>query len=343
MKKISILLLITFLLGCNAKQEVKAPKIQIKKFKIEDCSIRAITVLNDTSVAFAGSNGVFGIINNKGIISNLNKIKYDTIKPEFRTITSTTNDIFILSVANPALLYKIKNDSLVLVYKEVNKKVFYDSMHFFDDKNGIAMGDPTENCLSIITTNNAGNTWHKMPCSNLPKIEKGEAAFAASNTNIKIIKDKVWLATGGLKSRVFYSSDKGKTWEVSNTPIIQGEATTGIYTIDFYDENNGIIAGGNYTNKFEKSTNKAITTNGGKTWTAIATNLSPNYVSCIQYVPNSKGKKIIAVSTNGIFYSGNSGKKWEKLSNEGFYAIKFVNKNLAWLSGNNILAKMEIN
>jgi photosystem II stability/assembly factor-like uncharacterized protein len=216
-------------------------------------------------------------------------------------------------------------------------------MHFFDDNNGIAMGDPTDSCLSIITTSNGGNSWYKTPCSSLPKIKKGEAAFAASNTNLKIVKNNVWIVTGGLKSRVFYSSDKGKTWKVSNTPIIQGKTTTGIYSIDFYGENNGIIAGGDYTNKFGESVNKAITTDGGKTWTAIAANSFPYYVSCIQYIPNSKGKRIVAVSTNGIFYSGNSGKKWEKLSNEGFYAIKFVNKNTAWLSGNNILAKMEIN
>jgi photosystem II stability/assembly factor-like uncharacterized protein len=345
MKKIVTLLSFTLLIlfGCNSKQPLKKPKIQLKKFKIENCSIRAITVLNDTSLAFTGSNGVFGIINAKGEINTLKKIKFDSVKPEFRAIAATKNGIFVLSVGNPALLYKFKNDSLTLVYKEVNKKVFYDAMHFFDDNNGIAMGDPTDSCLSIITTSNGGNSWYKTPCSSLPKIKKGEAAFAASNTNLKIVKNNVWIVTGGLKSRVFYSSDKGKTWKVSNTPIIQGKTTTGIYSIDFYGENNGIIAGGDYTNKFGESVNKAITTDGGKTWTAIAANSFPYYVSCIQYIPNSKGKRIVAVSTNGIFYSGNSGKKWEKLSNEGFYAIKFVNKNTAWLSGNNILAKMEIN
>lgn len=343
MKKITLLSLLTliFLFRCS-KPQIKAPIVQITKFNIKDCSIRAITVLNDTSLAFTGSNGVFGIINNKGKISNLNKIKIDSIKPEFRAIASTKNAVFMLSVGNPALLYKFKNDSLTLVYKEVNEKVFYDSMKFFDANNGIAIGDPTENCISVIKTNDGGNTWYKIPCSDLPKIEDGEAAFAASNTNLKVVNNNVWIVTGGLKSHVFYSSDRGKTWKISNTPIIQGKNTTGIYSVDFFDENNGIIAGGDYTNKFGKSVNKAITTNGGKTWMAIAKNSPPNYVSCVQYIPNSKGKKIVAVSTNGIFYSANSGEKWEKLSKEGFYAIKFINKNTAWLSGNNVLAKMEI-
>jgi hypothetical protein len=344
MKKISpfLLFILIILFGCNNKTQIKTPKIQITNFKIDSCSIRAINVLSDSTLAFTGSNGIFGIINNKGEISTFKKITIDSIKPEFRSIASTKNAIFILSVENPALLYKFKNDSLTLVYKEINKKVFYDSMKFFDENNGIAIGDPTENCISLIETNDGGNSWNKVPCSNLPKMVEGEAAFAASNTNLKVLNNKAWIVTGGLKSRVFYSLDKGKTWEVSSTPIVSGKNTTGIYSVDFFDENHGIITGGDYTNKFGESVNKAITINGGKTWNIIAKNSPPNYVSCVQYVPKSKGEKIVAVSTNGIFYSANSGEKWEKLSKKGFYSIQFVNKNIAWLSGNNVIAKMEI-
>jgi len=342
MKRIFPFFILIILFGCNNKIQIKIPKVQITNFKIDSCSIRAINVLNDSTLAFTGSNGVFGIINNKGEISTFKKITMDSVKPEFRSIASTKNAVFILSVGNPALLYKFKNDSLTLVYKETNEKVFYDSMKFFDENNGIAIGDPTENCLSVIKTNDGGNSWHKVPCSALPKIAEGEAAFAASNTNLKVLNNKAWFVTGGLKSHVFYTSDKGKTWEVSSTPIVSGKNTTGIYSIDFFDENHGIIAGGDYTNKFGESVNKAITTNRGKTWNAIAKNSSPNYVSCVQYVPNSKGKKMVSVSTNGIFYSANSGEKWKKLSDKGFYSIQFVNHNTAWLSGNNVLAKMEI-
>ena len=89
------------------------------------------------------------------------------------------------------------------VYTEVNPKVFYDSMKFFDESHGIAMGDPTENCLSIILTNDGGNTWTKVPCEKLPPVVEGEAAFAASNTNIKVLGNTAWIVTGGTKARVF--------------------------------------------------------------------------------------------------------------------------------------------
>jgi len=66
-------------------------------------------------------------------------------------------------------------------------------------------------------------------------------------------------------------------------------------------------------------------------------------VSCVQYVPNTQGKEVFAVSDNGVFYSKNSGKNWEKVSDEAFHAIRFVNENIAWVSGNEVIAKITIN
>lgn len=84
-----------------------------------------------------------------------------------------------------------------LVYAEENEAVFYDAMTFWNNEEGIAMGDPTADCLSILTTRDGGKTWQKTPCDRLPKVKEGEAAFAASNTNIATVGDKTWIITGG--------------------------------------------------------------------------------------------------------------------------------------------------
>jgi photosystem II stability/assembly factor-like uncharacterized protein len=60
-------------------------------------------------------------------------------------------------------------------------------------------------------------------------------------------------------------------------------------------------------------------------------------------VPNTNGKEVFAVSDNGVFYSKSSGKTWNKVSDEPFHAIRFVNKNTAWVSGNEVIAKITIN
>jgi len=226
------------------------------------------------------------------------------------------------------------------VYVEEGPRVFYDSMAFWNENEGIAMGDPTEDCLSVILTNDGGNTWKKVSCDMLPKVEEGEAAFAASNSNLSVYKDHVWMVSGGKKARVFHSPDKGKTWEVYPTPIIQGKVMTGIYSVDFYDESLGVIFGGNWDDKAYNEGNKAITKDGGKTWKLISNGKGPGYRSSVRFVPGSKGKSIVAVGSPGISFSYDQGDTWTELSSEGFYAIEFVNDSVAFASGANKISKL---
>jgi len=318
--------------------------LKIETFEVKNTSIRAIKAIDRSTVYYAGSNGDVGHKTNNGVLWNQLYIKHqDSLTPHFRSLAYNGKDYFALSIANPALLYKISEGKSTLVYQENHEKVFYDAMTFFDDNiHGIAVGDPTENYPSVLLTDNAGETWTKLSCDNLPVFEEGEAFFAASNTNIKTIGSTVWIASGGKKARVLKSTDFGKTWEIYNTPIIQGDGPQGIYSIDFADENNGIIIGGNYAKPNENKANKAITTDGGKTWTLVADAQNPNYKSCVQYVPNTKGKEVVAVGKTGISFSNDGGKTWNDVSDEGFYAIDFVDENTAWLSGNEKIGKLDL-
>jgi len=213
-------------------------------------------------------------------------------------------------------------------------------MAFWNDEEGIAMGDPVDNCISIIITRDGGKTWKKISCEDLPIAAEGEAAFAASNSNIAIQGDKTWILSGGLRSRVFFSADKGASWEVFDTPIIQGTATQGGYSMDFYNENKGFIIGGDYTKPDENQANKAITKDGGKTWDLVAVGQEPGYKSSVRYVPGKNGEELIAVGFTGISYSKDAGKKWENLSSEGFYTIRFLNDSTAYAAGKNRIAKL---
>ncbi|MCF6222083.1 MAG: oxidoreductase [Flavobacteriaceae bacterium] len=325
--------------------KTQSQNVVFEEFDIKNTSIRAIQVINDSVMYFAGSKGKFGsIVGNK---INLDSINFDGKNLNFRSIAFNSNHLFILSIENPAVLYKIKPlgnkfDKPKIVYQEKHSNVFYDAIKFYDTKTGIAMGDPTDACLSVILTKDGGNTWLKISCDKLPKTFEGEAAFAASNTNIATYGKKTWLVTGGKKARVFISNKFGEDWEAVDTPIVQGKKMTGIFTVDFYDKNNGIIMGGNWENKGRGKGTKAITKNGGKSWQLVADGELPGHISCVQYVPDTKGKKIVAVSTEGIFFSKNKGKHWKKISDKGYYSIQFINKNKAWLSSDNKISKMSI-
>ncbi|RKS53320.1 BNR/Asp-box repeat protein [Gillisia mitskevichiae] len=342
--KLFYLIGLFLIISCNSKQKKSSPSfftsVEVEIILEDSISVRAIELMGE-NLAFAANNGIYGMYNAQEDKWKTNIQKYDSLVPEFRAVASTSTDFFMLSVANPALLYKTGDSGkMELVYKEENEKVFYDAMSFWNDEEGIAMGDPVDNCLSIIITRDGGKTWKKISCENLPASAEGEAAFAASNSNIAIQGDKTWILTGGMRSRVFFSADKGASWEAFDTPIVQGAATQGGYSLDFYDESNGFIIGGDYTKPDENQANKAITKDGGKIWELVAVGQEPGYKSSVRYVPGKKGEELVAVGFTGISYSKDSGKKWENLSSEGFYTIRFLNDSTAYAAGKNRIAKL---
>ncbi|MEZ4792986.1 MAG: oxidoreductase [Gelidibacter sp.] len=331
----------------SCKNEQRIAHKAFASVEIEDIyndtalSIRAIELLNDKSLAFAANNGTFGLYKPKSKSWMTSIQKYDSLAPQFRAVAHTSTDFFMLSIENPALLYKTGDDGhMELVYKEVSEKVFYDAMTFWNDQEGIAIGDPTDDCMSVTITRDGGQTWTKLTCGSLPKIKDGEAAFAASNTNIAVVGDKTWVATGGKTSRILFSPDKGKTWESFETPMINGESTTGIYSIAFYDEHNGFAIGGDYTKPENTTDNKMITSDGGKTWKVVANGMEPGYRSCVQYVPNSEAKSLVAIGFRGIDFSNDKGKSWKHLSDEPFFTIRFLNDSVAYAAGKGRVSKL---
>ncbi|WP_461533036.1 sialidase family protein [Sinomicrobium sp.] len=315
--------------------------IEVNTIWEDSMSVRAVEIARDGSLWFADNRGRFGYFDYKDKVV-MDSVKYDTIVPHFRAIASNGENIFLLSIGNPALLYKI-DDKLeaTLVYQEKDSAVFYDAVKFWNSEEGIAMGDPVEEgCLSVLITRNGGNSWSKVPCDLLPPLAKGEAAFAASNTNIAISGEYTWLITGGVRSRVFYSPDKGRSWKVYDTPVVQGEPTMGMYSVDFWDKDHGYAIGGDYTRPEYHTANKLRTEDGGKTWQLAANNRGPGYRSCVQYVPNQKGNELVAVGFEGIAFSQDGGAYWKQLSDEGFYTIRFLNDSTAYAAGKGRVARV---
>ena len=349
MKNLFFILLIA-LVSCKENKQPEKITAQVKHRPfssvevdplLEDSiSIRAIEMMGN-AMAFAGSKGAYGLYTEGQTRVRYGQEIYDTLVPEFRAVASTSNDFFMLSIGSPALLYKTGDEGkMEVVYKEEHEEVFYNSMTFWNDMEGIAVGDPIGDCLSVIVTRDGGYNWRKLTCEELPATRQGEVIFAASNSNIAVVGDNAWIITGGSVSRVFYSPDKAQSWEVFETPLIQGESTQGGYTVDFYDQQQGIIFGGDYTQPEAHFRNKAVTSDGGRTWELVSDGEEPGYKSSVVYVPNSGGKEILATGFTGISYSKDAGQTWEEISDQAFHTLRFANDSTAYAGGANGLARL---
>ncbi|MDF0706113.1 WD40/YVTN/BNR-like repeat-containing protein [Flagellimonas okinawensis] len=339
----SILTILTALVLVSCAQELKkqpVTSVDVTPVYEDSVSIRAITFLDGRTLAFAGSNGVYGTVD-----ISTNKVRTstqynDSITPSFRAVGGTAEDFFMLSIESPALLYKTGDQGkMELVYTEEGEGVFYDSLTFWNDTEGIAVGDTVNGCISIIITRDGGNTWTKVDCSDLPEGVEGEGAFAASNSNIAVSGDKVWIGT--TEGRIYFSGDKGVTWEIQKTPIIADEPTQGIYSMDFFNENIGYAIGGDYTKPDSNKANKIKTVDGGKTWQLVADGQEPGYKSCVQFVPNSNGEALAAIGFTGISYSSDGGENWKQLSEEPFFTLRFLNDSTAFAAGSKRIARLD--
>jgi photosystem II stability/assembly factor-like uncharacterized protein len=324
--------------------------IALTEFSIPNTTIRALEALNDSTVWFGGSNGRFGYTLDNGKNWVIDSLYYNDTKLEIRSISVLENgDVFVVGVANPAVVYKSENEGRdwAVVYADTSADAFFDAIEFWDAQNGMLLGDAQNGCFHIALTNDGGNTWNKVACGNIPRALDFEGPFAASNTNIAIKGNNAWFGTGGKTlSRVFSTANQGKSWRVTNTPIVSGKQMTGIFSIDFYDENVGIVAGGNWENVFEKDSAMAITSDGGINWNLIEPYANAGFVSCVQFVPESKGMGLVTLKgrarggESSMSYSSDFGNTWQVFSNSNYLAIQFANKNVAWISGKNKIAKL---
>ncbi len=214
---------------------------------------------------------------------------------DFRAVVAFSADEAFLMSAGPGEQSRIYHTSDAgkhwqLQFTNTNPKGFFDSMVFWDPKHGVVLGDPIPDesgtlKFEVLLTED-GQNWRAVPPAQLPAAMEGEGAFAASNTCVAIVParsdENIWFATGGKIARVFHSADRGKSWQVFDTPIVHGPDSAGIFSIAFRDPAHGVIAGGDYKRPNDDGPNLAFTEDGGKTWT-LSTLHPLAYFSAVAY------------------------------------------------------------
>lgn len=211
-----------------------------------------------------------------------------------------------------------------LVYTTTQKGVFLDALAFWDAQHGIALSDPVDGHFFLLTTNDGGGSWSRVPPERLPATLPGEAAFAASGTCLTVDgQNDVWIGTGGAATaRVFHSGDRGRTWTVANTPIHAGNASSGVFAIAFRDGRHGIAVGGDYQLVHGGFPNVALTNDGGRTWRIARGPLPAGYMSGAAYIANTG--HVIAVGLAGTALSLDEGESWTMVDSIPYNSVRFA-------------------
>jgi photosystem II stability/assembly factor-like uncharacterized protein len=197
-----------------------------------------------------------------------------------------------------------------LTWSDTTKGIFLDGVAFWDALHGFTFSDPVGGRLVILTTDDGGSSWTPTPPANIPPVLPGEAAFAASNTQLVVQgSSNAWIATGGgAEARVFRSTDRGRTWSVSSSGLPSG-ASAGLFGIAFADARHGMAVGGDYAIARGPTDRALRTSDGGVTWTSAGAR--PDGVTTgLVFVPNSSPPAFVAVGAHGTAITRDFGATW---------------------------------
>ncbi len=297
-------------------------------------SVRGLSVVNDTVFWVSGSHGRVGYSLDGGETIRWQTVKgYETI--DFRAVKAFDRyTAIIMGIDSPAYLLKTTDGGQTWreVYKNTTKGMFLDAMDFYDHDNGVVVGDAIDGRLFIMTTEDAGEHWEELEAGKRPLLDTGEACFAASGSNIKMLSKKHYaIITGGQQSRLIY---KNKSYVL---PFKQGKETAGANGMAFKDDKTLMIVGGDFMQPDDKDGVTIFTNTAGRLF--MAPQLSANgYRSGVTFI---KDNTWLACGINGVDITDDNGLHWKSISTTGFHTCaKADNGSVIYLTGNNKLGKM---
>jgi len=310
-------------------------------------SIRALSIPNENTIWASGSRGSMAISEDGGKNFIWKQIQgYED--RDFRSLHAWSNlEAIVAAIAAPAIVLKTKDGgaSWYKVYENADTLMFLDAIHFKDSLNGTIVGDPINQKLFLLTTNDKGEHWQETAAAYFKSpLNEGEAFFASSNSNIASANGSAFFVTGGLTSRLWINGT------AQDLPMIQGKTSTGANSIAINPSKYSmVIVGGDFAKKEDAENNISgfeFSSYAKPKWNS---EVSLKYKSLSKWVLNKKlgnphgykssvvfinNRWLITCGTSGVDLSKNKGKKWDLISTESFHVVqKQAGKQAVFLAG----------
>jgi photosystem II stability/assembly factor-like uncharacterized protein len=215
-----------------------------------------------------------------------------------------------------------------LQYSDKRPEFFLDGLICRNQNECFAVSDPLDGKFLLLHTED-GVRWQELPRESMPAALPNEGAFAASNSSLASCEDReLILGTGGPAARVFRSGDAGRSWNVVETPILSGSASSGIFSLRCSGDT--IVAvGGDYRNVTGSVRVAAYSPDHGATW-KLAEQGPAGFRSGVEIVD---GRTWVAVGPTGEDVSVDHGMHWKPWGSAALNAVFVLRGGMALGAG----------
>jgi photosystem II stability/assembly factor-like uncharacterized protein len=297
-------------------------------------SLRGLSVVNDQTLWVSGSGGTVGRSIDGGKSWEWTTVK-GFEKRDFRDIEAfDDNTAIIIAVADPANIMKTVDGgkSWQTVFVDSTKGMFLDAMDFTtDNKGGVVIGDPIDEKIYMAYSQNRGDSWTPATSGSGLHVVQGEAMFAASGSNVKLIsrpgsgKSDILIVTGGKKSRLFYNDT------AIDLPILQGKESTGANGFDIWAGKKGIIVGGDFAADSISNGNCVLFELNDHISLSLPRSGPHGYRSGVAWLDSNRA---VCSGISGVDITADGGKTWKLVATEGYHVCKKAkNGNSIFLAG----------
>lgn len=307
-----------------------------------DSNLRGVSVVHDK---FAGQNAVIWVSGSNGIIlrSTDSGKSWEQLRippgesQDFRGVQAFSKNVAYVMASGDgekSRIYKTSDGGKrwELQYTDPRKGFFLDALICISARSCFALSDPVAGKFVILQTED-GEHWNELPNAGMPAAMDKEGVFAASNSSLLVCSEReLYFGTGGPAARVFHSKDLGKSWMVSETPLLSGNAPQGIFSLARSGDT-VVAVGGDYQRPAQTERIAAYSLDRGKTW-KLSTKAPSGYRSSVVRV----GPVFLATGPNGSDISVD-GIKWLSAGNLSLNAMAVAGYDVWGAGAKGIIAE----
>ena len=335
-KIICIYVLLVAFPGLNLAQELKILTSGVST------SLRGLSVVDENIVWCSGSNGKVAKTTDGG-----KSFQWFTVQGyeqrDFRDIHAFDSaTAVIIAIDTPSVILKTKDGgrSWYKVFEDNRPGMFLDAIDF-EGKQGMVIGDPIDGKPFIAQSSDQGDSWQVQELMyDCQRTINGEAFFAASGSNIQMLKTKLGYlpiyVSGGIQSRLFFQD------QCIALPLQSGKSYTGANGLIYSNQHKkGVVVGGDFSDAKRTDSAMVFFEIGKKVTMGKPISIPSGYKSGVSFIANGD---LLVCGTTGVAKWSSSTGNWVQIGGQSAHALQADKKyrNIYLCGSKGLIAKIII-